>query len=399
MNVLHIWPEQPKRRDGSIILSASMEAPGAERKVLWYSVPESEESSLAVNADPFVIGFIYLIMESGCNVQVHGEVSPSLLRNLEEFQAAWTAWIPGLRSAAIFADREAEATPSGSREDAAVAFSGGVDSCFTAFRHARAHGPRIPYHPTAGIMVHGFDIPLGDVEVFASSASRSERMLSSLGIALITVATNYREIVADWSHSHGAAIASCLHLFCRRFSKGLIAQSFTYKEILSIHEGVNALTDPLLSSDSFRIIPDGAAFKRTEKIEAMGNWVEFLNNLRVCWQGPYKDRNCCVCEKCVRNILTFRALGLGLPPCFDHDVEDEQIKTLRLGAGPLPSFRYDKLASVAAAHGATGPWVRTLLKRLNTVRRERESRFFRYVYRMQYYAGRVSARIRRGGRQ
>ena len=85
MNVVHIWPEQPVRREGSLVVSAAIEKPGRERIVLWYSVPEGYETSLTPSADPFVVGSIYLLMQLGHDVKVHGMVSPSLLRNLDEF--------------------------------------------------------------------------------------------------------------------------------------------------------------------------------------------------------------------------------------------------------------------------------------------------------------------------
>jgi len=90
-NKMHLWPETPVRSNGRFTVSTVIESPGENRKILWYSIPESQEVSLSKNADPFVICAIYLIMQSGYDVQVHGEVSPSLLYNLEDFQAAWAA--------------------------------------------------------------------------------------------------------------------------------------------------------------------------------------------------------------------------------------------------------------------------------------------------------------------
>ena len=187
--------------------------------------------------------------------------------------------------------------------------------------------------------------------------------------------------------------ARCFRLFSRRFSEGLIGQTFTYGELRHVAEGVNALTDPLLSSDSFQIVPDGAAFERADKIETMRDWDEFLRNARVCWQGPQKDRNCCRCEKCVRSILTFRALGLGLPPCFERDVSDQQIAALNPGDVIRATIRYADLGRLAQEHGAAGPWVGTLERTLTTSRRKKEPGIYRTIYRLPYYAGRVMARI------
>ena len=109
---MHLWPEAPVRRNGKVIVSAVIESPGEEQKKLWYSIPENQEASLSKNADPFVLGSIYLIMQSDYDVQIHGDVSPSLLCNLEDFQAAWAAWMPDLKKVTIKADREIEPTLS-----------------------------------------------------------------------------------------------------------------------------------------------------------------------------------------------------------------------------------------------------------------------------------------------
>ncbi len=274
----------------------------------------------------------------------------------------------GLTAVEMTADQETEALQPEGRKGAVVAFSGGVDSCFSAYRHVRGEGLRFPRQVDGAVMIHGFDIPLADGEAFRRAADKSRKILASLDLELMTVQSNYKEIVADFPQSHGPAMASCLALFGGGFREGLIGQTFTYGEIRHIAEGVNALTDPMLSSSAFRVIPDGAAFERADKIKLLGRWDEFLQDLRVCSGWADKGRNCCRCEKCIRNILTFRALGLGLPQCFEHDVTDGQIEKLEPGIGIRPFIRYGDLAELAAASDSSGSWVRVLEKRLVSVR-------------------------------
>ena len=393
MSMFHIWPEEPREEGGKTVVAAVIEAPGQERRRLWYSMPERRAADLPANSDLFAVATILPMMQTGAEVCVHGRVSPSLLRNLTEYQAAWVAWMPALKSVVIRADQEEETTGSEARQGAVVAFSGGVDSSFTAFRHAPAHASKFMHRATAAIMVHGFDIPLDEPETFDSAARRSETMVSSLGLDLIPVATNYRLLVEDWTHSFGAAVASCLMLLSGRFRAGLIGQGPTYSEFRLLHEGSNPLTDPMLSSDFFRVVPDGAAFERADKIFAMREWDECLRHLRVCWAGPQKDRNCCACEKCIRNILTFRALGLGLPPCFDRDVDEEQIRTMNPGHRVLATMRYAGLGELAATRGAHGPWVKALNDRLAPLNWAEEPRMMRYLKHPRYCAGRLWERL------
>lgn len=393
----HIWHEEPERHDGRIIVSAVLEVPGSDRKKLWYSMPIEYETFLSKNADPFVIGTIYMIMQSGYDTQVHGEVSPSLLCNLEEFQSIWVSWMPDLKKSIIQANQEIEPVYSHQRNESVVAFSGGVDSCFTVF--SQNHGPvrPNPSRLTAGVMVHGFDIPLDQIDAFESALEQSRTLLTSMGLDLIPIQTNYQALGMDWSHSFGAGAASCLALFSGRFKVGFISQGLTYGEFGLLHEGSNPLTDPLLSSDTFRIIPAGTNFDRASKIYSMRNWEEFLRYLRVCWQGPQKDQNCCECEKCMRNILTFRALGLGLPPCFKKDISTVTIKSLGLGTGFLPEIRYGGLAQLAAAHNTEGEWITILEKRLEAIRhlrRTQHSKFWQLYRKSRRRIGKMRASFR-----
>jgi hypothetical protein len=153
-----LWIEEWKRVDGAIELGARFES-RKKNVCLRYRVEARHENELTRQADPFVLGVLQIAMHDGEEMRVHGTVSPSLLRNLEDFQRAWAAWKPDdYRWIAVHADVEQEPSAPGGNE-AICCFSGGVDSCFTAYRHARGHESRFPYPLRTGVMVHGFDIP------------------------------------------------------------------------------------------------------------------------------------------------------------------------------------------------------------------------------------------------
>jgi hypothetical protein len=340
--------------------------------------------------DPFVLATIHLAMSEEADLRVHGKVSPSLIRNLDDFQRAWSVWKPleFPHPVDVVGDAELEEDLSGLDRTAISTFSGGVDSSFTAYRHATGTGLRYPRRLTAGVMSHGFDIPLNEEAAFQEAARRSRTMLESIGMSLIPVSTNFRDLPLEWSYVHGAAIASTLMLFRKRFSEGLIGQTVAYEALESMREGVNAVTDWWLSTDSFTVIPDGAGFGRAEKIWALKDWPEFLENLRVCWAGPYHFKNCCRCEKCTRNILTFRVLGLGLPPCFESDVSNRQIRGLTRLKEFTMRVGYDGILRLARERGIDEPWVRELERCLKRNRRRHRSK-------IAYYSRNVKARIRR----
>jgi hypothetical protein len=357
---IHLWIEDIIEKDGSAMIGVTIEKPNQERDALWYKVPCEYRHILTKSCDPFVVGTIFIAMRESMDLIVHGEVSPSLLRNIDEFQEAWMCWLPArYAKIEIVADTEKEQAKADS-DAAIVTFSGGVDSCFTAWRHKKGTCGRLKQNLDAGLMIHGFDIPLEQDDVFARAADKSKILLNSLGVEMIPIATNFKNTGQLWDDCHGAGVASCLMALQGGFTKGLIGSSAPYSR-LHIPFGSNPVTDHLFSSNSFRILHDGAAYIRREKIREISKWPEALKFLRVCYEGVEHDRNCCKCEKCIRTILSFRVMGLNLPECFEQDVRDGQILALTKLRGAI-LYYFEEILSQAKVLSISESWVTALDK-------------------------------------
>jgi hypothetical protein len=360
MDKMQLWPEDIVETDGSVVASVTIERPGREHMRLWYRLPVEHRAILTTGQDPFVLGTIFTAMRASSDLVVHGEVSPSLLRNLEEFQAAWACWRPEwYTKIEITADVEHEQLRADNPDGAIVAFSGGADACFTAWRHRTGRCGRLKRNLQAGVMVQGFDIPLDQPDVFDRAAEKAAKMLTSLGMDLIPVATNLKELREDWRYVHGAGVSSTLILLQGGYVAGLIGSSRPYQAIEPL--GSNPVTDWMLSSDSFQIVHDGAAFIRREKLRELANWPEAMENLRVCWAGKHKDRNCGRCQKCIQTILSFRSMELDLPACFEEDVTDNQILQLK-ELRPSEIYYLNDILSTAKAASISESWVGALEK-------------------------------------
>ena len=360
MHQIHLWREEAVEADGSTTVSITIEHPDQTRTPLWFRVPCQYGSLITPSCDPFVVATLLMAMSQSTDLVVHGEVSPLLLRNLTEFQAAWSSWRPNLyKPIEIRAEVEREQFNAEAEEKAIAAFSGGVDSCFTAWRHRTNRCGRLQRNLQAGLVVHGFDIPLEKQQAFDRATEKARAILANLGVELIPMATNIRELSLNWEDVFGTAAASCLMLLQRGYSTGLIASSFPY-QALSFPYGSNPVTDWLLSSQAFQIVHDGADFTRIEKIRELANWSEAQQNLRVCWEGTQPDKNCGRCEKCVRTILIFRIFGVGLPPCFEEDVSERQILELKAKEGPLTEL--ERVLDAAKAADVSESWVSALEK-------------------------------------
>jgi hypothetical protein len=362
-DVLHIWPQECVESDGVICAGAMMEKKGQKPFHLWFRVPAKYSDALSKTCDPFVVAAIFPAMREASRLVVHGEVSSSLMRDLGEFQAIWSSWLPeSYAEVGISAESEHQTTVQSKRQKAIMAFSGGLDSCFTAYRHTKGSSGRQQRALSAGVMVHGFDIPLKDMSTFALAEAKSRVILDSIGVELIPMATNYRDMGDRWDNVHGAAVASCLEMLQNGYECGLVAASFTYDSLhLNIPWGSNPLSDRLLSTDDFAIVNDGSRFSRIEKLKQISHWPEAMEHMRVCWEGKSLERNCCQCEKCVRGILSCHSLGLDLPKCFDRGVSVEQVISLKVPDLAI-LFEYQCMLLAARERGIKTRLIRAMEK-------------------------------------
>jgi hypothetical protein len=356
-----LWPQGPRQAGDQLELAARLEQPGRASVLTWFRVGPGHRGKVAESADPFVLAALFPAMQSGRNLRVHGRVSPSLLGNLEDFQAAWHRWRPGRYTPiAVLAEEEADRDP-GADDLAIFAFSGGLDSCFSAHRHTRGEAGRATRSLRAGVMVHGFDIPLDRPDDFASAAENSRRILDSIGIELIPVACNLKPVGSllgvDWEDSHGALIAACLHLVGGNVSAGLIASTHSFDD-LQLPWGSNPLTDPMLSSAGFAVRNDGGRYSRREKAAAVAEWPEAMRRLRVCWQGQLKDRNCGECPTCVHTAVCFVINGSDPPESIPITSLECAAKCVgRWPLSPRMMWLFRELVNDAREAGIEDRWV------------------------------------------
>ena len=360
----HLAINRPVADGDNIHLSARFLRPGMEEAQIWFKVPSDHRSNITERADPFILAAIFAAAEAAPLLRVVGAVtSPSLLRNLKQFQVAWCAW-RGYKITTI----EAESAPEevSDHESAIAAFSGGVDLAFTAYRHIRGHLSERENLTTA-LMVHGFDIPLNNVVGFDRAVGRATAMLDSLGIPLIVVRTNIREFLPNWEMMHGAAVASTLALTSVGFSAGLIPSTGTY-QLPFIPWGSNPLTDPLLGFRGFPLIHDGTASSRLDKVRALCGWPEALHNLRFCWQNAPAESNCGRCLKCILTALEFECCGVK-PSCFVTPVTDEIIVDAlsRYQSDPHGDVYFTEVLRAATAQGMDPAWLPALRHALHSL--------------------------------
>lgn len=208
-----------------------------------------------------------------------------------------------------------------------MAFSGGLDSCFSAVRHRPGltpGGDPATYRQTsaaAGAMVHGFDIPLAEPQAFRAAFDRSAAILRALDMEPLWVRTDVRSLEARFGLSwetagHGIWLVAALACLEEGFDNLVVPSTFSYDQ-QQLPWGSNPLTDPLLGSDTVSVWHDGAAHGRLAKARAVASSDPVLHGLRVCWEGEQHDRNCGHCYKCLTTQACFWLAGVDELPCFD----------------------------------------------------------------------------------
>jgi len=353
---IHLWPEEPTIQEGFITTGFTLEYPQGDRFLAWYRLPEVYSNWITKGSNPFVLGALFTAMRTASDLVTHGKVSPILLQNLEEFQSAYASWYPQLYNRIdIQADIEKEQERSATTA-AISTFSGGVDSCFTAWRHRKGKAGRSTRDLRAGLILHGFDIPIGRITTFERVTRKVKILLDSLNMEMIPMTFNLKKLGGNLIHTQGTFLGSCMSLLQGGFVTGIIPSTNSYAN-LNIRYGTNPITDHLLSSETFSIVHDNCSYSRSEKVREISNWPEALDHLRVCLREDRseRDKNCCRCEKCVRTILEFRSLGLGLPPCFEKDISANHIMSLKYNKNFI--YFYKEIIKDSKKSKVSGLWV------------------------------------------
>ena len=357
-----IRPLPPILEDGKIEMRALLETAAGDARTLWYRFPETLRDRCTESADPFLTAAIFYVMRMGEPVVVEGTVSSSLLRNLDRYMAVWQDWKPGQYKRVSIRAIEERESPAPKTDEVIMGFSGGIDSSFTAWKHAKKMAGRQQVPLAAGVFVLGFDIPLRLEQAdYKRAFDRARIMTDSIGIELISVSTNFRELDDWWEHAYPAGLASVFKIFQGYYAGGMIASGSHQHLFNSNHftHGSIPFIDGWLGSGSFPIHHDGAEVSRIEKIKVLSPWPEAMQHIRLCWQGEKMDRNCCRCQKCIGSMLYFRVAGLPTPECFPIPLEDEDIRSMTHfnGASRASSQRIIRMARDRGIHD---PWVDAL---------------------------------------
>lgn len=305
------------------------------------------------------IATVFHAMREARPLHIEGAVTAKLLRNLEEFQEAWGMWQPALyKPVRITADEERAVPAEPEKRVGVFAFSGGVDSVAALLRHYSGELDRRAVTPVAGVLVHGFDVPLNATEAFEIARENAEASLAEVGLPLCVVRTDWREaMVKRWQMEFGSGLFACLHNFTGLANYGVMGSDEDYAH-LEVPWGSNPVTNPMLCGGAFTLQAECAAMTRTERVALIARYPKLASRLRVCWQGPMSGSNCGKCEKCLRTQLNFLALGVE-PTAFDNRITTSQVLGL-VTSNPIQLAFLEEIVLRARERGIKAGWLSAL---------------------------------------
>lgn len=359
-----------------------------EESELWFELPNSITPSESLDCDSYVCAMLMDAMAESASLTIKGSVSRSLLSNLCEYQGAWNKWLPDIFSLIEIKAEQIRDDSNTKVEGAVCAFSGGVDACFTVWRHYFKKCSHQAKEIQFCILIHGYDIPLSNQEAFDESYRTAKQTLDSLNLDLKIIKSNFREISkAKWKYTHAAAFIAAFSQAKEMTNECLFASSEPY-DALIYPWGTNPITDHLLGSNNFKVFHDGAAFSRSEKVACLPKWPEALKNLRVCWESTDAVLNCGKCEKCLRTMINFLANGLPVPDSMSNSSElIKNMQKIRLKSRPAINEWQTCLAH-AQKNNIKGKWLKTVknlifwskFRNAFTAKRRRFKYFLKSIY-------------------
>ena len=299
-------------------LRASADVRGAELTVGF-----GNRSFFIRRADPFVpgdtmpdaavLGLAILSMSHNIEFTLERPISPAAAGVIERLEYATYLWMmPGNAPLRLRYEVGQTPPPAPGRRDKILCLSGGVDSTQAAIEAVTGHGY------THGLLVAGADYAGAAEPGFIDLKDRVARIADRLGLELLVVETNIRQLKMNWNMLHTVNLAMCLNALQDRAAEGAVAMDNSLTQQLARHPwGNNSEMVAALSSEALPIRPLGERVTRVQKVGVIAaHDPALMTDLSVCYHDTSTGGNCGRCEKCVRTRLAMVCAGLEQQPTF-----------------------------------------------------------------------------------
>lgn len=329
-------------RKGSQTLSASLvfETPRPRQFEIYYRHQDAP-AEISSAPDPFLIEFLFPAMMLGEDIHIEGDVDPELLFAIrEKITPLIRNWFPFLNEIVLDCGVGNTSPPRSTPGATAMAFSSGLDACYTAAKNI----DQLDWL----IAAWGFDVRSYQEVLWQKSVRNIGIAARTLEKPLYVIQTNVRQV----SHYEAiatrrgrinpayyriggmgavgtflAALGRTLAPSCSRF---LLSAGVRYENLRPF--GSHPQLDAMWSTTTQEVLHEGCEADRMEKITFLKrNHPEMLGCLRVCFIPNRAGVNCSRCEKCLRTMADIRlAEADHLAHSFQWPLDLEQVRNLKL---------------------------------------------------------------------
>ena len=307
-----------KTAEGNLAKLTTKVICGRDTHKLTYSVPVEYADWFATDrCDGFVVGLLFQAMERKEDIAVEGPLSSLLFHSLQGFYIPMMAQaFPNLHPIKIIPSCLTDEAAGG--QGVATGFSGGIDSFATVIQHLVQESStnfKISHFLFHNVGGHGHGKPEDARKLFWQRYHMVQSFTREVGIPLIPVDSNLPEIFpTDFVKMHSALNASVPLVLQKQFQRYYYASAYRFADC-----GVNrtddlAHFDPfafhLLSTEGLDCVSTGCQMSRVEKTELVAAYKPSHRYLSVCVDPAFEGKNCSICFKCSRTILTLELLGI-----------------------------------------------------------------------------------------
>ena len=298
-------------------LSATITCADGQRE-LWYSLPSSHVNWFSLDrCDGFVVGLLFQAMERNENIVVEEPLSSRLFHSLQSFYIPMMAGaFPNLHPIKIVPTFLTSDCPGG--KGVATGFSAGIDSFATVIEHLvheTLPDRRLSHFLFHNAGSHGHGKPDDARKLFRQRYDRIQAFSQEVGLPVIPVDSNLAEIFPiDFIRMHSALNASIPLVLQNQFQSFYYASTYKYADC-----GVNRIDDVarfdpfafhLFSTEGLDCVSTGCQMSRVQKTELVATYEPSHRYLNVCVDPAFDGRNCSVCFKCCRTLVTLELLGV-----------------------------------------------------------------------------------------
>lgn len=195
-------------------------------------------------------------------------------------------------------------------------FSGGIDSFSVVCDHVTQSANssyQLTHFLFNNVGSHGAG---GDGRrLFHQRYEKLKGFPNEIGLPFIPVDSNLADLLPlDFQMTHTTRNMSVVLLLQKLLGKYLYASTFKYKDCYVAKTYDMAYADPaavhLLSTETLEAISTGCQYSRVDKSRVVSSFEPSHRFLNICVNADAEGKNCSVCWKCCRTLLTFELLGV-----------------------------------------------------------------------------------------